>query len=211
VSADAHAACDVLPPEERARANVYGLVGRLFYAAPDDELLAHIRAHTDPAEESRPAGDLERAWQALQAACESVRPDAAKQEHDTLFVGVGKSEVTPYTSHYVADSAPDRHLVALRDELGRRGLTRQPGTYEAEDHITGLCDVMRFLIEQQAPLAEQQLFFERFVYPGALPFFKAVATAASADFYRPVVAFAAAFLTVENAAFEMEAPSTEQR
>jgi len=211
VSAEAQdPACDSLPPEERARANVYGLIGRLLYAAPDARLLAHVYGQPDSADETS-STDLEQAWQALRAACKTAQADAVRHEHDTLFVGTGKSEVTPYTSHYVAHSAPDRHLVALRDELARRNLTRLAGAFEVEDHIAGLCDVMRFLIEQQEPLADQRLFFERFVYPGALPFLAAVATAASAEFYKPVAALAHAFLVVEKVAFDMEPVPVGQR
>jgi TorA maturation chaperone TorD len=201
----------VVLPEDRARADMYALIGRLFYAAPDSNLFAQICKGGEPADEAGDASALARAWQALRNACKSAYPDVVKQEHDTLFIGVGKAEVTPYTSHYVAHSSPDRHLVMLREQLDQWGLARSAGAFEVEDHIAGLCDVMRFLIEQQAPLADQRLFFERFVYPGALPLFEKVKTGASAGFYKSVVAFAGAFLEVEKAAYDMdEAASATQ-
>lgn len=195
---------DHLPPEDRARANMYALIGRLFYAAPDSNLIAQICDDGEPADEAGAPGALAQAWRALQNACRGAFPAVVKQEYDTLFVGVGKAEVTPYTSHYVKHSAPDRHLVALREQLERWGLARSAGAFEVEDHISGLCDVMRFLIEQQAPLADQRRFFEQFVCPGGLPLFETVKTAPSAEFYRQVVAFAGIFFEVEKAAFEMD-------
>ncbi len=196
---------DPLLPEERARANIYALLGRLFYAGPDADLTAYVCANGGSADEAAGAAALAQSWHALQTACKTVDVDAARHEHDTLFVGVGKSEVTPYTSHYIPDSAPDRHLVALRDQLAQWGLSRKSDTFEVEDHIAGLCDVMRLLIEQQQPLAVQQMFFERFIYPCAAPLFQAVIRAVSADFYKPVSACAQTFLEVERSAFEMEA------
>jgi len=194
----------VVLPEDQARADMYALIGRLFYAAPDANLLTQICKGGEPAAETGDASALARAWQALQNACKSAYPDVVKQEYDTLFIGAGKAEVTPYSSHYVAHSAPDRHLVMLREQLELWGLARSPGAFEVEDHISGLCDVMRFLIEEQMPLADQRLFFERFVYPCVLPLFEKVKTAVSAGFYKPVVAFAGVFLEVEKAAYDMD-------
>ncbi len=193
---------DGMPDEERARANLYALIARLFYD-PDSALLAQICAEGARAQKSDPATELERAWRAMLNACHSALPDDVRHEHDTLFVGVGKSEVTPYTSHYVLHSAPDRHLVMLRERLESLGLGRSDGVFEVEDHLSGVCDVMRHLIENQAPELDQRFFFEQFVYPGAQPMLAAAMAARSANFYRHVAGFAQAFLEVEKAAFDM--------
>ena len=186
--------------EDAARANLYALVGRLFYDAPDAIFLAEICREAQGSEESE--GPLAEAWRALRDAGKTAYPVVIKQEYDTLFVGVGRAEVTPYTSHYVPGAA-DHHLVRLREQLAAWGLARRGNAFEMEDHVSGVIDVMRFLIEEQHPLADQQRFFESFVYPGAIPFFAAVRQTPSADFYKPVAAFAQAFLEVEKAAFDM--------
>jgi TorA maturation chaperone TorD len=50
-------------PEEAARANVYGLLARLFYAPPDAALLKSLADAPDiQAEDS---GELASAWKAL--------------------------------------------------------------------------------------------------------------------------------------------------
>jgi len=187
--------------EDAARAKLYALIGRLFYDAPDSVLLSEIcRAEDEPADGDSP---VRQAWQALREACKSAYPVMLKQEYDTLFVGVGKSEVTPYTSHYVTGNSPDRHLVRLRERLDQLGLARRSAAFEVEDHVSGVCDVMRILIEDGHPLAEQSLFFKEFVHAGVTPLCEAVAIATSAAFYRYVGEFTRAFLEVERQAFEM--------
>ena len=191
-----------LAPEEAARANLYALVGLLFYDAPDSILLAEICGNE--AEPTGEGGAVGEAWAALRAAARSAFPAVLKQEYDTLFVGVGRAEVTPYTSHYLKDSAPDRHVVRLRDQLSQWGLVRRNAAYEVEDHVSGICDVMRYLILEGRSEGEQRLFFKEFVYPGVIPFLDAVNAAASPVFYRLVSAFARAFFEIERAAFEMQ-------
>ena len=191
-----------LAPEETVRANLYALVGRLFYDAPDSILLAEICQ-----EEAEPAGaegPVAMAWRALRTASRNAYPVVVKQEYDSLFVGVGRAEVTPYTSHYVKGSAPDRHVVRLRDQLSQWGLVRRNAAFEVEDHVSGICDVMRFLILDGRGEEEQRLFFKEFVYAGVTPFLDAVNAAATPVFYRLVADFARAFIEIERAAFEMQ-------
>lgn len=192
-----------LADEDAARAHFYALIGRLFYDAPDSILLAQLcGAEAEPMGNDAP---LDRAWQSLRGACGSAYPVVLKQEYDTLFVGVGKSEVTPYSSHYVRANSPDRHLVRLHKQLEQLGLARRSAAFEVEDHVSGICDVMRFLIEDGRPLSEQALIYKEFVEAGVTPFCKAVQLATSAAFYRCVAEFALAFLEVERQAFEMHA------
>lgn len=191
-------------PEELARANLYGLVSRLFYAPADPNLLAEICGGRQ--EEERKGDDnsgLIEAWHGLQEACRTAYPAVVRQEHDSLFIGVGKALVTPYLSAYAEPSSPDRYLVRLREQLAAWGLSRRERVFEVEDHISGVSDVMRCLIEGRHPLEEQQRFFENFVYPGAIPFCAAVQKTASTSFYKQVAAFAQTFIELEKAAFEM--------
>lgn len=196
------AVAGALLPEDAARARFYALIGRLFYDAPDSILLAEIcRAEDEPA-----AGDspVAQAWQALREAGKNAYPVVIKQEYDTLFVGVGRAEVTPYTSHYIKEAAAARHLVQLRQQLEQWGLARRDATFEVEDHVSGVCDVMRFLVSEGHPLEEQRMFFDEFAYPGVIPFLEKVANAASAVFYRHVAHFACAFFELEKTILNME-------
>ena len=198
-----HDASELAPlsEEDTGRANLYALIGRLFYEAPDSILLAQLR----PPDGNEVGEDppIARAWRALHESCRNAYPVVIRQEFDSLFVGVGKSEVTPYTSHYIRGIAPDRHVVQLRERLDDLGLARRDAAFEVEDHVSGICDVMRALIVSGQSLSEQSRFFREFVYPGAFPFCDAVTRASSAAFYRYVAAFARAFFDVEREAFEM--------
>jgi TorA maturation chaperone TorD len=200
-----HAAATSLEPEDRARANLYGLISRLFYGPADPNLLAEITGAVGAGEEQGSEGELAAAWHDLQEACRNAYPAVVRQEYDGLFIGVGRAAVTPYLSGYAGPSAPDRYLVRLRDQLSGWGLARRAGVNEVEDHVSGINDVMRWLVENRRPVAEQRQFFESFAYPGAMRFCAAVQNAVSASFYKPVAVFAAAFLEIERAAFEMSA------
>jgi TorA maturation chaperone TorD len=120
-----------------------------------------------------------------------------------LFVGVGKAQVSPYLSGYAQAASPDRYLVRLRQQLDAWGLARREDVGEVEDHISGISDIMRWLIENQHPLMEQQQFFQDFAYRGAIALCAAVQKSASANFYKPVAALASSFFEIEKLAFEM--------
>lgn len=192
-----------LEPEDLARANLYALVSRLFYGPADPNFLAEISRAEPGGEDDEELGTLRVAWQAVQEACRRAFPALVRQEYESLFIGVGKAEVTPYLSAYAAPSAPDRYLVRLREQLAAWELARRESVFEVEDHVSGVSDVMRWLVANRRSLAEQRGFFESYVYPGAALFYAAVQNATSANFYKPVAGFAAAFFEVEKAAFDM--------
>lgn len=200
---ETHAGSDVagsLEAEESARANCYSLISRLFYAPADPNLLAEICRSDETGEGD---GGLKSAWRQLQETCRSAYPAILRQEYDNLFVGVGRAAVTPYLSGYAEVSSPDRYLVRLREQLAAWGLGRREGVFEVEDHLSGVSDVMRWLIQARRPLEQQRVFFEGFVYSGAILFCAAVKKTPTASFYKPAAAFAASFFELEKAAFEM--------
>ena len=187
-------------PEDTARANFYALIARLFYAPPDEQLISEL-LRAQPVE-----GDaqLAAAWGEMVEGCRNVFPVTLEHEHTDLFVGTGKAEVTPYLSHYVVKHSTDNPLVPLRQQLAAWGIGRREEVPEYEDHISGVCEAMRFAIAvQQRTPEEQREFFERFVHRGAIAFCDAVSASKNARFYQPVARFARAFFDIEKAAFEM--------
>jgi TorA maturation chaperone TorD len=190
----------MMHPEDEARANLYGLIARLFQAAPDSQLISQLLA----APRIEGEGELGASWREMIEACRTAFPAALESEHTDLFVGTGKSLVTPYLSYYLRRHGNDNPLVELRAQLGRWGIARREGVAEYEDHISGVCETMRFVIAvQQRNPEEQQVFFERFVYPGAAAFCDALSALNQARFYRLVARFARAFFEVEKSAFEI--------
>jgi TorA maturation chaperone TorD len=197
----------MIAPEDAARANFYGLIARLFYAPPDAPLVSQL-VQAGPmqleGESNAEAEALATAWSEMLEACRNAEREALEGEHTALFVGTGKAAVTPYLSHYVLRHSNDSPLAALRAQLSAWGIARREDVPEYEDHVSGVCETMRFVIAvQQRPPEEQQTFFARFVYRGAVAFCDAVSTSKQARFYRPVARFARTFMEVEKSAFEM--------
>lgn len=190
-----------LAPEDEARAACYGLIARLFYAPPDESVLAQL-LHTKAFEGSREPIAL--AWDELVESARTAFPVILENEHTELFVGTGKAEVTPYLGHYTIQYATDNPLVEVRQQLAQWGMGRRENASEPEDHICGLCEAMRLAIAvQQRSIQEQREFFDRFLYRGAVAFCDAVSASPKAVFYLRVARFARAFFELEREAFEM--------
>ena len=187
----------MIPPEEQARANLYGLLARLFYAPPDAALLEGIAAE-------KMDGELAADWDALASAAATARADALREEYEGAFIGTGKAPVTLYTTAYAIRYSTDVPLVALRAELARLGLARRAEVGEPEDHIAALCEVMRHVVAQQKyPLDEQRRFFSRWIQPTIEPLCSAIERSDKTSFYKAVARFAKAFCAREHLAFEM--------
>lgn len=190
-----------LDPEDEARAALYGLIAQLFYAPPDQGVLAQIL--NARIFEGGDAG-LPLRWRELVERCRTAFPVPLENEHTELFIGTGRAAVTPYLIHYLVERSTDNPLVQLRKQLAEWGISRREHTSEPEDHISSVCEVMRFAIAvQHRSLEEQKAFFDRFVYEGGVAFCDAVIASAKADFYRVVAAFAGEFFRLERSAFDM--------
>jgi TorA maturation chaperone TorD len=191
--------------EELARAELYGLLAQLWLAAPDAALLDQFRVAVTTA--PQPGGHLEAPWGDLVAAMRATTPDAAAQEHDALFHGVGKPEVFAYASYYLAGFLNERPLAQLRHDLAALGLARDPGRLETEDHVAYLFEVMRWLIAGDAVevcnLEQQRRFFRAHLQPWVEPLCDAVEKHPRADLWRAVAALTRAFMQVETQGFDL--------
>ncbi|HXN15843.1 MAG TPA: molecular chaperone TorD family protein, partial [Usitatibacter sp.] len=184
-------------PEEAARGDFYALLARLFYAAPDAPLLGALAgAQALPAK-----GDaaLARAWRELAQASSAMDAEAAAEEYEGLFVGVGKAPVSIYAGYYTGAPAMDHPRVRIQAALAAFGLARPDGVTEPEDHFAALFEAMRVLVaggagRASATLAEQRHFFEEHLGRGAGKFFAAIDAAARANYYRKVAALGTAFI-----------------
>jgi TorA maturation chaperone TorD len=188
----------------------------LFYAPPDADIVHGLLAagcEADPSEEraapevedaSAPLGYAD-AFLALQLAARASDLDTLRQQYDETFIGAGKALVTPYTSGYAAPHAPDRHLVALRERLAMWGLGRRDSVFEVEDHVSAICDAMRWLIEAGRPLDEQRAFFDEFLDTPVGLFADAVKATAPAPFYPAAAALIHALLAIEKQSFALHA------
>ena len=196
-------------PEDQARADLYGLLARLFYAPPDANLLSELRLALRPTEEGGPltaqGESLKSAWAQLVEACAGAFPARLEEEHLQLFVGVGKAEVTPYLSAYLVRSESDSPLARLRGQLTGWGLARREQAAEPEDHVSALCETMRWLIVgRKAGLDVQRRFFLDYLRTGGSRFCSAVSACDNSKFYRYPARLLQAFLDVEEQAFDIE-------
>ncbi len=190
-------------PEDLARADLYAVLARLYYAPPDAQLLAAL-ANAQEDDAAAAHGPLGEAWAAVREACRSAFPVMLENEHTALFVGTGKAAVTPYLSNYVLRHQSDTPLAELRETLRALGIKRREGIGEYEDHVAGAMETMRYLIAvQHRSLEEQRDFFERFVYDAAVAFCTAVSASEQAIFYKHVARLTRVFLDIEKNAFSM--------
>jgi TorA maturation chaperone TorD len=191
--------------DELARAELYGLLAQLWLAPPDAALMAQFQVAVTQAPQS--GGHLEAPWQALVAAFRATTLDAAAQEHEALFHGVGKPEVFLYASYHLTGFLNERPLALLRADLQRLGLTRDPQRGETEDHVAYLFEVMRYLIAGDdvavCNLEQQRRFYRAHLQPWVELLCAAVQAHPRAQTWRAVAAFTRAFMDVETQGFDM--------
>ncbi len=191
--------------EELARAELYGVLARLWLAPPDAALLAQYRSAVT--ESAPPGAVLDAPWAALVAALRDSTPQSAGDEFDALFQGVGKPDVLAYGSYHQTGFLNEQPLATLRADLARLGLARDESRVETEDHIAYGFEVMRWLIAGDDPalcnLAEQQRFFRRHMQPWVGRLCEAVQTHPRARLWRALAAMTAAFIAVETQGFDL--------
>ena len=191
--------------EETARAELYGLLSQLYYAAPSADLLSALRVAVTEA----PADGafLQEPWQVLVGAARELSDGAIAQEFERLFGGVGKPEVFLYGSYYLSGFLNEKPLARLRNDLNRLGLARDETMSETEDHVAYLCEVMRYLIAGDdaavANLTRQQAFFTTHVQPWVGRLCDDLAAHPKARYFAALGALTAAFMQVEAQGFDL--------
>lgn len=201
-----------LMPEDRARADLYALLARLYAAGPDRALLdalAQAPAMGVPTLVDAPdskAALFGSAWDTLRAASSVMDPEAAADEYVDLFIGVGKSEVNLHASHWLTGFMMEKPLSDVRATLATLGLSRKPGVTMVEDHFAALLETMRLLIAGHegcppAPLSTQQMFFERHIAPWVEKCCSAITAIPIANYYQRVAEFTECFMALERDSF----------
>ena len=182
-----------------ARAQEYALLATVLGRAPDDGLLRQL------AELCAGPGPLGIAHGALAEAASRATREAVEREHFDLFVGLGRGELLPYGSYYLAGFLHERPLARLRYDLPRLGIERVPGRAEPEDHAAILCEIMAGVVGGglSAPLGADRALFEAHLAPWMEKFFADLEVAKTAAFYRSVGALGRAFMAIEAEAFAM--------
>lgn len=191
--------------EETARAEVYGLLAALYYAAPSQALYDNLKVAVTQA----PAAGalLESSWTELVAGSRDQSLASITSEYDALFGGVSKPEVYLFGSHYLSGFLNEKPLAALRTDIAALGLARDEVMPETEDHVAYLCEVMRYLIAGDdvavANLTRQREFFSRHVQTWVTSMCEAISAHPKARFYRSLADFTQAFINIEAQGFDM--------
>lgn len=191
--------------EETARAEIYGLLSSLYYAAPSPELLVQLRVAVTEAPDS--GSFLEAPWGTVIAASRELTDAQIKAEYDSMFGGVGKPEVYLYGSFYSSGFLNEKPLARLRESLIQYGLERDPAMFETEDHIAYVCEVMRYLIAGDdvsvSNLTNQKSFFGDHLQPWVNSLCDTVGGNPRAKFYKALAEFTRAFMSVESQGFDL--------
>ncbi len=192
--------------EELQRAEIYGLLARLWFAPPDAALFEQFAVAVTEAPQR--GAFLEAPWQALVAAMRAGSEAVIDEEYEALFIGIGKPDILLYGSHHLAGALNEKPLVVLRTDLAELGLARDSAIGETEDHISFLFEVMRYLIAGDdvavCNLERQRRFFRSHIQPWvAHSLCDAVEQHPRAGLYAALAAFTRAFVQVETQGFDM--------
>jgi TorA maturation chaperone TorD len=193
-------------PEDLARADLYGLIARFFHLPPDQELLDQIAATADQQEVAEDA-PLAKAWMNLVEVAKNNPAQAWHDEFDANFISVGKPNVILNGSFYMAGHLNERPLVNIRNALKEFGLESAEEVTETEDHISSLCEVMRYLIAgddvEISNLTNQRIFFNEHIRPWYDELCDAIEGTPEMHLYHPVAALTREFLSIEGQSFDM--------
>ncbi len=191
--------------EELARAELYGLLARLWIAPPDAQVLEQFEVAVTQA--PQPGAFLEAPWQALVGAMRATTAPLAAEEFDALFLGVGKPEVFAYGSFYLTGFLNEKPLAQLRTDLAALGLERAEQNNQTEDHVAALFEVMRYLIAGDdvavCNLEQQRRMFRTHLQPWVEKLCDTLEAHPRAQLYGPLAGFTRAFMQVEIQGFDL--------
>jgi TorA maturation chaperone TorD len=199
---------DVGMPEDLARADLYGLIARLFYQPPDQELLDQISVSVPEVDkDDTHEAPLARLWDNLVELTKSNPAKAWQDEFDLNFISVGKPNVVLNGSFYMAGHLNEKPLVDIRRSLETFGLEAAQEITETEDHISALCEVMRYLIAgddvEISNLTNQRVFFNTHIRPWYDELCDAIEGIPEMHLYHSVAALTREFLAIEGQGFDM--------
>ena len=187
--------------EQVYRASAYSLLAALLRATPDAALLEHV-AQLSPDGDTE-SDELLESMRQLSENAGKFSPEQIDEEYHALFIGIGRGELVPYGSWYLTGFLMEQPLSELRDDLRSLGFERSPDTREPEDHISAIFEVFSVIISDGLSLEMQQKFFDKHMNSWLERFFDDLGKARSADFYKPVARFGAAFIELEKTYLSM--------
>jgi TorA maturation chaperone TorD len=182
--------------DRQARADIYGLLGKLLARPPEAPLLQLLHG-IDPAA-TPPDTAMHAAWRDLRAAALATDAARLQDEYFKLFIGLGRGELVPYASWYVHGFLMEKVLASLRRELTSLGFERRAGVAEPEDHVAAVCEIMGMIISDSELYLRESEFFETYVGSWIGRFFADLEAAETAVFYKAVGRLGRQFVDIER-------------
>ena len=135
----------------QARQAVYGLLQRLYNAAPDSELHTWLITERPFAQFPVSFHDGEDAiLQQVDQATHECSLEELRKDYIQLYIGPGRMEVPPWESVYRNDERRlfDTHTLQVRETYARHGMEFVRKNKTPEDHIAIELEFMRLLTER---------------------------------------------------------------
>jgi len=193
-------------PEDLARADLYGLIARFFHLPPDQALLDQIAATADQ-QDATDEAPLAKVWMDVVEVAKNNPAKAWHDEFDLNFISVGKPNIVLNGSFYMAGHLNEKPLVNIRKALEEFGLEASEEVTETEDHISALCEVMRYLIAgddvEISNLTNQRVFFNEHIRPWYDDLCDAIEGIPEMHLYHPIAALTREFMAIEGQSFDM--------
>lgn len=188
--------------EQVYRAGAYRMLAALLRDVPREDVLSQVSALAEIQTEN---DELALAMSMLGLSARDRTPQQIDDEYHNLFIGLGRGELVPYASWYLTGFLMEKPLALLRGDLAALGFERTSGTFEPEDHVAALCEVMAMLISENNPLQTQIEFFHAHLANWVDRFYLDLSQARQAVFYRAVGRFGTAFFELERDYLAMKA------
>lgn len=189
--------------EDRLRADLYNYLGLMLSGPPDELLLAQTAGLSG---DDTPLG---QAIDGLARVAKVSKPKTVRSEYNALFIGLGRGELLPYASYYMTGFLNEKPLANLRADMSALGMTRSENTFEPEDNIASLMEMMGGMIVGRfgttTTLERQKDFYNKHIGPWAPHFFADLQAAKASVLYASIGAVGAELLNVEQEAFRMMA------
>lgn len=189
--------------EDLLRAQMYRFLARLLAAPPDSATLEAV---------SRLKGDDTDLGKALSTAAllaGKISAADAEREYNALFIGLGRGELVPFGSYYLAGFLNEKPLAKLRKHMIQLDIARADDVSESEDHVAALCEMMAGMVDGlfggEDNLHGQRAFFDSHLGSWAPKFFQDLEGAETSKFYAPIGTVGRVFMEIEATAFKMVA------
>lgn len=171
------------------RSYIYALLSALL-ASPADASLVGVINRCNIQSDS---------WENLKTHFQNTDLAVLDDEYHRLFIGVSTGELLPYKSHYVAGCLMGKPLSELREDIQALGLSVQEQQKNPEDHIAGIFEIMRLVIDDLMLSFEQQKqFFDKHILTWVDDFFNDLINIKDAHSYPLVAYFGQWFIQVEK-------------